>query len=274
MTTKTSTLGPMEIQFFAWIQLEKIRHVQTGDLVKAMNLSLKQEADLLYNLSSSGFIIKLRRGFYLTPQKIPSGGLWSPSPYLIINKYMENMNVEEFYISGPAIFNLYGYSDQVSSWFTVYNNKFSKKLYILQYHLDFVKVVSNRLGAVKKIKSYDNTGGVIWTRCGSPEQVLLDAVYDYKKYGTLPKAYDWIYKALKEKKINPQKIIDVAVKYGNTISQKRMGWILDKLISQKKIIDPLWKKTSDSSFLTALDPKNRRGNINKKWGVIENVKLS
>ena len=274
MTRRASKLSPMEVRFFAWIQLEKRRHVRTGDLVKAMNLSPKQEADLLYNLSSSGFIVKLQRGFYLAPQKIPSGGLWSPSPYLIINKYMENARAKKFYISGPAVFNLYGYSDQISSWFTVYNNKFSKKLYVLQYHLDFVKVVSSRLGAIQKIKSYDDMGGVIWAPCGSPEQILLDAVYDYKKYGTLPKAYGWISKALKEKKIHPQKTINTAVKYGNIISQKRIGWVLDKLIAQKKILKPLWKKVSDSSFLTALDPKNRRGPVNKKWGVIENVKLS
>ncbi len=264
----------MEIQFFAWIQLEKKRHVRTSDLVKAMNLSTKQSADLLYNLSSSGFIVKLQRGFYLVPQKIPSGGCWSPSPYLIINKYMENAGTKKFYVSGPAIFNLYGYSDQVSSWFTVYNNKFSKKLYILQYHLDFVKVVSSRLGIVRKIKSYDDMGGVIWTACGSPEQTLLDAVYDYKKYGTLPKAYDWISNALKDKKINPTKMATATVKYGNTISQKRIGWVLDKLVSEKKIVKPLWEKVSRSNFLTALDPKNRRGIVNKKWAVIENVKFS
>ena len=267
-------LGPMEVRFFSWIQLEKRKHVRTGDLVKAMNLSPKQEADLLYNLSSSGFIVKLRRGFYLAPQKIPAGGRWSPSPYLIINKYMENAGTEKFYISGPAVFNLYGYSNQVSSWFTVYNNKISKKLYILQYHLDFVKVVSSRLGAVRKIKSYDDMRRVVWAPCGSPEQVLLDAVYDYKKYGALPKAYKWISTALKDKKINPAKMADVAVKYGNTISQKRIGWILDKSVSEKRIVRPLREKVSGSSFLTALDPKNRRGAVNKKWGVIENVKLS
>ena len=32
-------LGPMEVQFFAWTQLENKDQVQTGDLVKAMNLS-------------------------------------------------------------------------------------------------------------------------------------------------------------------------------------------------------------------------------------------
>ena len=201
MTTKSTMLGPMEVQFFAWTQLENKDQVQTGDLVKAMNLSPKQEANLLYNLSSSGFIVKLWRGFYLIPKKIPSKGFWSPSPYLVISKYMENAGATKFHISGPAVFNKYGYTDQLSSWFTVYNNKISKKMYILQYHLDFIKVVSSRLGTVKKIKSYANDGKFVWVRYSSPEQAILDTVYDYKKFGTLPKAYDWIANSLRNKKL-------------------------------------------------------------------------
>ena len=261
------------MQFFAWVQFEKKEEVRTGDLVKAMNLSPKQEADLLYNLSSSGIIVKLWRGLYLVPPRIPFNGSWAPSPYLIINKYMQNKGAK-FYISGQAVFNLYGYSDQLSAWFTVYNNKVSKKMYILQYHLDFTKVVPSRLGAIKKMKSYVDDSKFVWARHGSPEQVILDAVYDYKKYGTLPKAYEWIADSLRNKKINSRKLIDVAIKYGNTISQKRIGWALDKLKVSKRITNPLQKKVSDTGFLTPLNPKNRRGFINKKWGVIENVKLS
>ena len=273
MTTKNTMLGPMEVQFFAWTQLEKKDQVQTGDLVKAMHLSPKQEADLFYNLSSSGFIVKLWRGFYLVPWKIPSRGLWSPSPYLVINKYMENAGAKKFYISGPAIFNKYGYSDQLSSWFTVYNDKISKKLYILQYHLDFTKVIPSRLGTIIKMKSYIGDGGFVWAKNGSPEQVILDAVYDYKKYGTLPKVYDWIADSLKDGKVNPRKLIDVTIKYGNTSSQKRIGWTLDELKVSKRNISVLQKKVSKTKFLTPLDPKNRKGPINRKWGVIENVRF-
>ena len=274
MTTKNTTLGPMEVRFFAWAQLENKEQVRTGDLVKSMGLSSKQESDLLYNLSSSGFILKLWRGFYLVPKKIPSGGFWSPSPYLIINKYMENVGAERFHVSGPAIFNKYGYSDQLSAWFTIYNNKVSKRVYVLQYRMDFTKVVSKRLGATKKIKSYTGTEKFVWARQSSPEQTILDAFYDYKKYGTLPKAYEWIMDSLRKyKKVDSNKLIKVTMKYGNTMSQKRIGWALDKLKVSKKITKPLQKKISKAKYLTPLNPKNRRGSINKKWGVIENVEF-
>ena len=119
-------LGPLEMRFFAWVQLEQRDQVKTGDFVKVSGISSKQEANLLYNLSSKGLILKLWRGLYLTPKRIPINGQYLPSPYLIISKYMRNMNAK-FQISGPSIFNLYGYSDQISSWFTVYNNKVSKR---------------------------------------------------------------------------------------------------------------------------------------------------
>lgn len=255
MTKRKTLLGPWEMKFLAWVQFKQKEEVKTGDLVKAMNISPKQEADLLYNLSSSGFIVKLWRGFYLVPQTLPSGGLWVPSPYLIINKYMENVQAK-FYVSGHAVFNKYGYSDQLSSWFTIYNNKMSKKIDILQYHLDFVRVVSKRLGVVKKVKAYTSGGGkFVWIKYGSPEQVLLDVVYDYKKYGTLPKAYDWIAKSLKNKKINVEKLVNVAIRYGNTMSQKRIGWVLDKLKTPKRITNPLQKKYLKQNLLHLLTLK-------------------
>ncbi len=271
MKTGSITLGPLETQFFAWTQLENKEQVKTGDFARVKGLSAKQEADLLYNLSSSGIIVKLWRGLYLVPPRIPLGGSWSPSPYLVISKYMRNLDAK-FQISGPAIFNLYGYSDQVSAWFTVYNNKVSKKLYILQYHLDFVKVIENRLGDMKERAPY----GVKKSEpalISSAEQTLLDAVYDYKKYGTLPKAYDWIAIAVRNKKISPEKLVNITIKYGNTMSQKRIGWVLNELEISQRVINRLKKKIPKTKFLVPLDPKNNVGPINKKWGVIENVNL-
>ena len=272
MKKRKIMLGPLAMQFFAWTQLENKEQVKTGDFAKVKGLSAKQEADLLYKLSSSGIIVKLWRGLYLVPPKIPLGGPWAPSPYLVVSKYMRNLDAK-FQISGPAIFNLYGYFDQVSSWFTVYNNKVSKKLYILQYHLNFVKVIENRLGDVKKRAPY----GVKKSKpalVSSAEQALLDAVYDYKKYGTLPKAYDWIAMGVKDKKIDPEKLVNIVIKYGNKMSQKRIGWVLDELKVSQKILSRLEKKIPKTKFLVPLNPRNNVGPVNKRWRVIENVKFS
>ena len=272
MKTLNITLGPLEVQFLGWAQMENKDQVKTGDFVKAVGISPKQEADLFYNLSSSGVILKLWRGMYLVPLKVPLGGRWTPSPYLIMSKYMRNLDAK-FQISGNAIFNLYGYSDQLSSWFTIYNNKISKKVSIPPYRFNFVKVVENRLGkVVKKIPPGEKESEP--ALISSKEQALLDIFYDYKKYGTLPKAYKQMKFAIISKKIDPDELAKLAIRYGNTMSQKRIGWALDKLKVGRKTLLRLNKKISKKNFLVPLDPKNNIGSIDKRWGVIENVKLS
>ncbi len=84
------------------------------------------------------------------------------------------------------------------------------------------------------MKSYTDDGKFIWANHSSPEQAILDAVYDYKKFGTLPKAYNWVVDSLKDKKIKSEKLANVAIKYGNIMSQKRIGWILDKAKSSEE----------------------------------------
>jgi predicted transcriptional regulator of viral defense system len=271
MEIKGRPLGPLEAHFFAWAQSRKKREVKTGDLVVAFNFTAKQEASLLYNLARKGLILKLWRGYYLVPKQLPPGGKWNPSPYLIVNKYMEQLGAN-YQISGPAVFNSYGFSNQLSSEFLIYNDRVSQEVRILQYRFIFVKVKSERLGETQVFFPHDETedGRAIFS---SIEKMLLDAVYDYKRFGTLPEAYSWINDALKNEKINSKKFARVVSKFGNTMSKKRIGWLLEKLGVEKTILQQIKKSTPKSKFLVPLNPNNYNGPINKTWGVIENVKI-
>ena len=60
--------------------------------------------------------------------------------------------------------------------------------------------------------------------------------------------------------------MNITVKYGNTMSQKRIGGVLDKLKVQQKIINRLKKKIPKTKFLVPLNPKNNVEPINKKMG--------
>lgn len=272
MKVKKSGLGPLETQFFAWAQLKKRTEVKTGDLVQGMKLSAQQEADLFHNLSSSGFILKLWRGFYLVPERIPPNGQWAPSPYLIINRYMFALGAQ-FQVSGLAIFNLYGYSTQIAQELVIYNDKLSKKVDLLHHRFIFVKVKSARLGHIREFQPQAE-GALAKVAVSSPEQALLDAVYDYKRFGSLPQAYQWIKTALKKNQINAKELARAAFRHGNNMSQKRIGWALEKLGVEEKIYSKLLKKTGKSLFLVPLDPHHHHGPIHSKWKVIENVQLS
>jgi predicted transcriptional regulator of viral defense system len=271
MKTTNTMLGPLKMKFFSWSQSKKKNSVRTGDLVKAMRLSPKQEADLFYNLSSSGLILKLWRGYYLVPEKLPPGGRWSPSPYLVINKYMDAFQAK-YEISGPTVFNSYGFTNQISSMFVIYNDKVSKKLNLLQYQFEFRKVKLDRLGPTKKFQPYGDSAEEK-AALSIQEKALLDAVYDYKKFGTLPKAYGWIKSSIENEKITALKLSQIAKKHGNTMSQKRIGWLLENLGVEESIYKSILTKIPKNQFLVPLDPRNNKGPINKKWGVIENVSL-
>ncbi|MDZ4342712.1 MAG: hypothetical protein U1E51_09800, partial [Candidatus Binatia bacterium] len=71
-------LGRLEQQLFAFVQLRKLRTLSTGDLRGPLQISTKQERELLSRLSRAGMIAQVRRGLYLVPERLPLGGIWSP----------------------------------------------------------------------------------------------------------------------------------------------------------------------------------------------------
>ena len=82
-------LGSLSSKFFAYVQLKKKDIVRTGELVPVLSISESQERSLLHRLSNSGWIVRLKRGVYLIPPRIPAGGKYSPGAALILQRLME-----------------------------------------------------------------------------------------------------------------------------------------------------------------------------------------
>ena len=81
---------------------------RTGDFTGVLGISKNQERNLLSRLAQSGFIIRLRRGVYLLPEKIPSGGSYNPGTAYILDKLFEDLE-GRYQLCGPACFNFYGF---------------------------------------------------------------------------------------------------------------------------------------------------------------------
>ncbi|MBN2437271.1 MAG: hypothetical protein JXL20_01590 [Deltaproteobacteria bacterium] len=76
-------LGMLETQFFAYVQMRKLRTVRAGDLVASvLKMAPEQERKLLSRLSRGGLIARVRQGLYLVPPDLPLGGAWTPSEAL------------------------------------------------------------------------------------------------------------------------------------------------------------------------------------------------
>src|SRR5437867_11180484 len=106
-------LGGLETQFFAYVQMRKLRMVRGGDLADSLlRLTPDQERKLLSRLSRGGLIARVRQGLYLVPPQLPLGGAWTPNEALALNTLTEDRK-GTYQICGPNAFNRYGFDEQV-----------------------------------------------------------------------------------------------------------------------------------------------------------------
>ena len=77
-----TTLGKIETQLFAYVQMRRLQTVRTGELLRVLGITPQQERELLSRLARRSLIARVRRGLYLVPPRLPPGGKWSPSEFL------------------------------------------------------------------------------------------------------------------------------------------------------------------------------------------------
>ena len=74
----------------AYAQMRGLRVIRLGELAEALGFSDRQERSILSRLAVAGMIVRVRRGLYLIPPRLPLGGLWSPDDILALNVLMED----------------------------------------------------------------------------------------------------------------------------------------------------------------------------------------
>jgi predicted transcriptional regulator of viral defense system len=266
MKSKGPELGSLSSRFFAYVQLKKMDMVRTGEIAPILDISASQERDLFRRLSDSGWILRLKRGVYLVPLRIPAGGKFSPGAALILQKLMEERK-GRYQICGPSAFNFYGLDDQVPSVTYLYNNRISGKRSIGSLAFQFIKVADERIGAINAVRTREDMEMIY----SSKGRTLMDAVYDWSRFNSLPRGYEWIKEEIKnEPKLTPE-LIEVAAKYGNMATIRRIGYLLDTLVQNSRMINRLQRQLSTSSSLIPWIPgRSAKGAINRKWGIIFN----
>jgi predicted transcriptional regulator of viral defense system len=259
-------LGNLASRFFAYAQLKKRDIIRTGELAPVLGITESKERDLLHRLSKSGWIVRLKRGVYLVPPRLPAGGKYSPGVALILRKLMEEQN-GKYQICGPTAFNFYGFEDQIPNVSYVYNNSLSGTRAIGNLSFQFIKVADARLGATHTSRAW-NADKIIYS---SRARTLMDAVYDWSRFSSLPRGYDWIRKEAEQDLRMVSELVEVTVQYGNQATIRRIGYLLDDYGQPVRTIDQLQRQLSNSTSLIPWIPvKPARGKINRKWGVIVN----
>jgi predicted transcriptional regulator of viral defense system len=266
MKPKGPQLGSLSSRFFAYIQLKKLDIVRTGEIAPILNISAPQERDLFRRLSGSGWILRIKRGVYLVPPRIPAGGKYSPGVALILQKLME-VERGKYQLCGPTAFNFYGLDDQIPNVTYLYNNRISGNRQIGSLSFQFIKVAEDRLGSINTIRTREDVVLIYPSRA----RTLMDAVYDWSRFNTLPRGYDWIKAEIKNDPDLSIELSKATTKYGNLATIRRVGYLLDSLALNPAITSQLQRRLSASSSLIPWIPgRSAKGTRNQKWGVIVN----
>lgn len=259
-------LGKMEAQFFAYIQMRRLRIVRLGDLGPPLGLLSDQERKLLSRLAQAGMIARVQRGVYLVPERLPLGGKWSPDEILALNTLMAERN-GIYQICGPNAFNRYGFDEQVPTRVFAYNNRISGQRTIGAVTLSLIKVGEERLGDIETFETTEGSTAVYSSRT----RTLVDAVYDWARFNSLPGAYEWIRNELRNERIDSAELMRVALAYGDTGTIRRIGALLEAEGVGPTLLKKLESALKPSTaFIPWIPTRLKRGKINRRWGVVLN----
>jgi predicted transcriptional regulator of viral defense system len=259
-------LGRLEAQLFAYVQMRKVQTLGTGDLTGPLRITVKQERELFSRLARAGMIAQARRGLYLVPDRLPLGGKWSPTDVLALNTLMKDAN-GTYQICGPNAFNHYGFDDQVPMRVYAYNNRLSAERSVGSVALTLIKVADERLGSIQKVKGPDGAVAVYSSR----SRTLVDAVYDWSRFDSLPRAYEWIPEDLRSQRVTTTQLVKDTLEFGNQGTIRRMGVLLEREGVRPGLLDKLERSLRASTSLIPWIPSlPKRGKICRRWGVVIN----
>jgi len=251
----------------AYVQMRNLRTVRSGDLVAPLKLSAKQEQNLLSRMNQRGIIAQVRRGLYLVPAKLPLGGIWTPDEATALGALMADKQAR-YQVTGPNAFNRYDFDEQIPSRIYVYNDAISGERTIGQIELTLIKVNQERLGDTEQVET-PSGGTMVYS---SRARTLLDAVYDWSRFDSLPRAYDWIRSDIEANRIDPAHLAKSAIRYGNRGSVRRIGALLEQFGAAEKVLKRLERTFPPSKAKIPLVPSRpTRGILMKRWGVVNNA---
>ncbi len=262
----SGTLGTLETQLLAYGQMRGRPAVRSEEIIEALGLTASQTRELMSRMSRRGLITRVRRGLYLIPARLPPGGKWTPSEFLSLDTLIRDRE-GAYQICGPSAFLRYGFDDQVPNRVYAYNNVLSGQRRIGSNSFTLIKVDDSRLGDFETFTTPDGIK-VTYSSCA---RTLVDAVYDWSRFGSLPRAYDWIRAELKRDPDAAKLITTAAIRYSNRSTLRRLG----KLLSLEGVEESLLRKIERELPKTSAEipwcpTRAKRGNIDRRWGVVFN----
>jgi predicted transcriptional regulator of viral defense system len=179
---------------------------------------------------------------------------------------MEDQN-GQYQICGPNAFNRYGFDEQIPTRTYVYNNRISGERTIGAITLMLIKVADKRLGNTEEVKLDDGQP----IRYSSRVRTLVDAVYDWSRFNSLPRGYEWIRRELAAKRVDATELVKVTLLYGDVGTIRRMGTLLEREKADSGLLQRLQRALKPTKSLIPWIPSlPKRGITSRRWGVVVN----
>jgi predicted transcriptional regulator of viral defense system len=262
-------IGDLEVKLLDFMQLKDSPIIRSGDMVEVLGITQQRENNLLSNMDQKGLVVRIKKGYYIVSPRIPIGNYARISEYKLLYYIMQAYDTQ-YLVSGPTAIYYYGYTTQIPNRIYVYNSKISGDKEIGGRSFVFMKTSTKRLKAADIIKMYDGTEVPYTSRA----RLLIDCIYDWNRYNTIPRVFKWIKNEIKKDPDITEKLVSNAIRYGNKSVQCRLGYFLEKLDINAKFVERMQKKIAGSKSIIPLIPNtDLKGSVNKKWGLIINGQI-
>ncbi len=246
---------------------EKGRYAFTFDDLRSY-FDLSEDALLqgLFRYKVKKQVAQIRKGFYaiITPEYLKQGML----PYhLFIDDLMKSLN-KPYYVALLSASALYGAAhQQPMEYFVITQTPAPRSINSKKLKISFLsKNVWEQDDVIQKITD----AGYI--NVSSPELTALDLLAYVEKIGL-----NRITTVLQElaQSIKVSSLSRTIKKYPNTPVIQRFGYIMDKVLDEKKISDVLLKNLKDRNVSPVLlsTQKSKNGQLDETWKIIINMEI-
>jgi len=251
--SRLKTLSAKEIELLTRLEFEG-RDIYTREDITSFCANRKKAVYLIKKLLEKKRLRKIVKNVYLfIPMKAPDGR-WAGNEYLIAKALTRGAG---YYIGYSAVFNSYGFTDQVAQLIHVVNDRYSMRKTIFGLRYKLIKVLPSRLYGLetRKIKNEE----VIFPE---KERAMIDVFefYDVKKaYSILSSQID---------KLDISVFIGYLAQYPVQKIRRRIGYFLEMLGINKKLLSKI--ETGKKGYSSLYDTGSNKGKINKRWRLIIN----
>jgi predicted transcriptional regulator of viral defense system len=181
-----------------------------------------------------------------------------------------------FQICGPNAFHRYDWDEQVPNRLYAYNNRISGDRWVGQVELTLIHVTDGRLGDTETVTTPEKIRLIYSSRARS----LVDAVYDWSRFNSLPRAFGWIRNDLTNARISTADLVEAVLKFSNQATIRRIGYLLAELSERQQNMARLIPARLIMRLEGALRPTSstipwipttaKRGQVAKRWGLVVN----